>query len=53
VVYHFGWWRGFRTGFLKNMNSDKTLIILNNTNTFPDHNLVWSILGVYDQEPES
>ena len=31
VVYHHGWWRGFRTYFIRNIDQDKTIIILTNT----------------------
>jgi CubicO group peptidase (beta-lactamase class C family) len=45
IVYHFGWWKGFKTGYLKNMSRDITLIILNNTNSFPNHEIVWGLLN--------
>lgn len=32
VVYHTGWWKGFRTYFLRELGSKKTLIVLSNTN---------------------
>ena len=51
VVYHFGWWRGFKTGYLKNVNKDITLIILNNTNSFPNHEVVWGLLN-YSDHPD-
>jgi CubicO group peptidase (beta-lactamase class C family) len=31
IVYHSGWWRGFRTFFLRNLNDHSTIIILSNT----------------------
>lgn len=30
IVYHFGWWRGFITCFIRDLKEDKTLIILCN-----------------------
>ena len=52
IVYHFGWWRGFKTGYLKNMSRDVTLIILNNTNQFPNHQIVWGLLNYPDRLPK-
>ena len=31
IVYHHGWWRGFKTYFIRNIGEDKTIIILSNT----------------------
>lgn len=31
VVYHTGWWKGFRSYFIRELGTDKTLIILSNT----------------------
>ncbi len=31
VIYHHGWWRGFKTYFIRNIEDDKTIIILSNT----------------------
>lgn len=52
IVYHFGWWRGFKAGYLKNMDHDVTLIILNNTNTFPNHEIVWGLLNYPNHLPK-
>jgi CubicO group peptidase (beta-lactamase class C family) len=52
IVYHFGWWKGFKTGYLKNTDKDITLIILNNTNSFPNHQIVWGLLNYPDQLPK-
>lgn len=30
VVYHFGWWRGFRSCFIRDLKHQRTLIILSN-----------------------
>ncbi|MEM6343493.1 MAG: serine hydrolase domain-containing protein [Bacteroidota bacterium] len=30
VAYHFGWWRGFRTCFIRDMKAQRTIIILSN-----------------------
>lgn len=31
IVYHSGWWRGFRTFFLRNISDHSSIIILSNT----------------------
>jgi len=31
IVYHSGWWRGFRTFFLRNITDHSSIIILSNT----------------------
>lgn len=31
VVYHTGWWKGFRSYFIRELGSGKTLIVLSNT----------------------
>jgi CubicO group peptidase (beta-lactamase class C family) len=53
IVFHFGWWRGFKTGFIRDITHDKTIIILNNTNSFPQATLVWDILSYPYPHPEA
>lgn len=31
IVYHRGWWKGFRTYFVRVLDEDKTIIVLNNS----------------------
>ena len=31
VVYHTGWWRGFRTYFIRKIDKEQTIIVLDNT----------------------
>lgn len=28
--YHFGWWRGYRTAFIRDLQADQTIIVLSN-----------------------
>ena len=28
--YHFGWWRGYRTAFIRDLQADQTVIVLSN-----------------------
>ncbi|MCK9401503.1 MAG: beta-lactamase family protein [Bacteroidales bacterium] len=31
TVYHFGWWKGFRSYFIRDLDQEKTIIVLTNT----------------------
>jgi CubicO group peptidase (beta-lactamase class C family) len=31
TVYHYGWWKGFRTYFVRDLYQEKTIIVLTNT----------------------
>ena len=30
LAYHFGWWRGYRTAFIRDLQADQTVIVLSN-----------------------
>ena len=30
IVYHTGWWKGFRTYFIRSLKDNKTIIVLSN-----------------------
>ena len=30
IIYHTGWWKGFRSYYLKILEKDQTIIVLNN-----------------------
>lgn len=32
IVFHCGWWKGFRTYFIRDITEKKTIIVLNNSN---------------------
>ena len=51
LSYHFGWWRGFRTCFIRDVDKERTVIILSNTDV-PGRNLkFWDIYSyLSDQE---
>lgn len=44
TVFHFGWWRGFRTFYIKDLRQDKTLIILTNKDKGPGSSTLWNII---------
>jgi len=31
IIYHHGWWRGFKTFFIRNIGNEKTIVVLSNT----------------------
>ena len=44
TVYHFGWWKGFRTYFIRDMKNEKVLIVLTNTTKGFPIDILWEII---------
>ncbi len=44
TVYHFGWWKGFRTYFIRDMRNDRVIIALTNTQRGLSANVLWDII---------
>lgn len=44
TVYHFGWWKGFRTFYIREMKHQKTLIVLTNKDKGPGSTHFWNII---------
>ena len=44
VAYHFGWWKGFRTFYIRDMRHQKTLIVLTNKDKGPGSDNFWNII---------
>jgi CubicO group peptidase (beta-lactamase class C family) len=44
TVYHFGWWKGFRTYFIRDMKNEKVLIVLTNTTKGFPSDILWNII---------
>jgi len=44
TVYHFGWWKGFRTFYIRDMKHQKTLIVLTNKDKGPGSDNFWNIV---------
>lgn len=44
TVYHFGWWKGFRTFYIRDMKYKKTLIVLTNKDKGPGSDNFWNII---------
>ncbi len=47
TVYHFGWWKGFRTFYIRDMRHQRTLIVLTNKDKGPGSANMWN---VFDQD---
>lgn len=48
-VYHYGWWRGFRTYFIRELTDKMTVISLNNRSNVHINNILCQILW-YDKQ---
>ncbi len=44
TAYHFGWWKGFRTFYMRDMKHQKTLIVLTNKDKGPGSSNLWNIM---------
>lgn len=44
TVYHFGWWKGFRTFYIRDMKYQKTLIVLTNKEKGLGSSHLWDII---------
>jgi len=44
TAYHFGWWKGFRTFYIRDMKHQKTLIVLTNKDKGPGSSHFWNII---------
>lgn len=50
MVYHFGWWRGFRSCLIRDMGAQKTMIVLSNQDS-PRHSIpYWSVFRFFHQQ---
>lgn len=43
--YHYGWWKAYRSFFIRDDVNDKTIIILTNTNKGPGSDHFWKIIN--------
>jgi CubicO group peptidase (beta-lactamase class C family) len=44
VAYHFGWWKGFRTFYIRDMRHQKMLVVLTNKDRGPGSANFWNII---------
>ena len=45
TVFHYGWWKGFRAFYLRDMKNDKVIIALSNKDKGPGSSILWNILN--------
>ena len=45
AVYHFGWWKGYRSFFVRDTTLHRTLIILTNTDSGAVGDPLWEFIG--------
>jgi CubicO group peptidase (beta-lactamase class C family) len=50
TVYHFGWWKGFRSYFIRDLAQEKTIIVLTNTDRGPSSDYYWKIIDDHTYE---
>ena len=44
TAFHFGWWKGFRAYYIRDMKAAKTLIVLTNKDKGPGSSIYWNIV---------
>jgi len=44
TVYHYGWWKGFRTYFIRDLYQEKSLIVLTNTTRSLPSKVLYDVL---------
>ena len=45
VVFHLGWWKGYRTYFVRDLDKDRVLIMLTNTDAGITSESLWEFLN--------
>ena len=45
VLYHFGWWKGYRTYFIRDLDKDRVLILLTNTDAGVSGESLWGFFN--------
>ena len=50
TIYHYGWWKGFRTYFIRDMEQEKTIIVLTNTTRLLSSGRLYGILDNHQFE---
>jgi len=44
TAFHFGWWKGYRAYYIRDMEAEKTLIVLTNKDKGPGSSIYWNIV---------
>ncbi len=50
TAYHYGWWKGFRAFYIRDMKQQKTIIVLSNRAKGPGSSKLWDIIDNEDYE---
>ncbi len=50
TAYHYGWWKGFRAFYIRDMAQQKSIIVLSNRAKGPGSSRLWAILDNNDLE---
>ena len=45
VLFHFGWWKGYRSFFIRDIEKRRTLIVLTNTNSGVVGDALWEFIN--------
>lgn len=45
MVYHFGWWKGYRSFFIRDVAKGRVVIVLTNTDNIAVGEMLWDILN--------
>lgn len=45
TVYHYGWWKGFRAFYIRDMHQQKSIIVLSNRAKGPGSSRLWDIIN--------
>ncbi len=53
IVYHTGWWKGFRAMFIRKLDTRHTIIALNNQENMLPYKLCWEILDQLNNMPDA
>lgn len=43
-VFHYGWWKGYRSFFIRDNKNDRVLIVLTNTDKGPNSDQFWKLI---------
>ncbi len=54
VVYHFGWWRGYRSAYIKDITHGRTIIVLSNRDNMRRYFSPWELMcDFYEGEEDA
>ncbi len=45
TVYHYGWWKGFRAFYIRDMKQGKTIVMLSNREKGPGSTTLWNVIN--------